>query len=442
MTMSWRAARRRGARMLARLLPAAVLPALAVLSAALLPAAPARAQIGSDRYASIVMDARSGSVLTASSPDDLRHPASLTKMMTVYMAFEAMRDGRIHPSTPIPVSADAASRPPSRLGLLPGMTITVEDAILALVTKSANDAAAALGEALGGGSEARFAQIMTMRARSLGMTRTTFRNASGLPDYEQVSTARDMAHLGRRLMYDFPDRFGYFSTPAFHFRGRSHGNHNRLLAEYDGTDGIKTGYVNDSGFNLVASVNRDGVRLVAAVFGGSTGRERDRHMMALLDQGFERMGVAPRAAALVAARPSPSLFAARAAGALAAAPFANPSLWRPQRPAALPARPRAPATALAAAPARGLRLLPYAYAANGSIRPGTTLQALPVPPVRAAAATARPAPRQALAKAAPARRAVVLRVEQGDGGVTAVRRPRPHALPPRATAPKVRPKRP
>jgi D-alanyl-D-alanine carboxypeptidase len=256
--------------------------------------APARAQIGGDRYAAIVADAQSGTVLVAASPDEQRYPASLTKMMTVYMAFEALRDGRIALWNPIRVSAEAASMPPSRLGLAAGMTLTVEEAILALVTKSANDAAAALGEFLGGGSEGRFAQMMTLKARALGMTRTSFRNASGLPDLDQVTTARDMALLGRRLMHDFPDRYSYFSTPHFVFRGRTHWNHNRLLQEYEGTDGIKTGYVNDSGFNLVASAQRDGVRLVAAVFGGRTGRERDRHMMTILDRGFAAMGVAPR----------------------------------------------------------------------------------------------------------------------------------------------------
>jgi D-alanyl-D-alanine carboxypeptidase len=194
---------------------------------------------------------------------------------------------------------------PSRLGLAAGMTLTVEEAILALVTKSANDAAAALGELLGGGSEDRFAQMMTLRARSLGMTHTTFRNASGLPDIDQVSTARDMAALGQRLIRDFPERYAYFSTPNFVFRGRTHWNHNRLLQEYEGADGIKTGYVNDSGFNLVASAKRDGVRLVAAVFGGRSAHERDRHMMALLDQGFAQMGVEPRPV-MAARRSSPS----------------------------------------------------------------------------------------------------------------------------------------
>ena len=287
-----------------------------------------RAQIGSERYSAIVTDGRTGNTLIAASPDEQRYPASLTKMMTVYLAFEALRDGRTTLDSVLRVSGNAASMPPSRLGLTSGMTMTVEEAILALVTKSANDAAAALGEYLGGGSEERFAQMMTMKARALGMTRTTFRNASGLPDLDQVTTARDMALLGRRLMQDHPNRYSFFSTPHFVFRGRTHWNHNRLLQEYEGTDGIKTGYVNDSGFNLVASAQRDGVRLIAAVFGGRTGRERDRHMMALLDQGFIQMGVTP-----TVRRSLPPLMAAAEAAPLRAAR----SLPRPQFTAA-PAR--------------------------------------------------------------------------------------------------------
>jgi D-alanyl-D-alanine carboxypeptidase len=287
-----------------------------VLACGIGTAVPAAAQIGSERYAAIVVDARSGNALIAANPDERRYPASLTKMMTVYMAFEALRDGRVTLSTPVPVSYSAASMAPSKLGLAPGMNLTVEEAILALVTKSANDAAAALGELLGGGSEDRFAQMMTLRARSLGMTRTTFRNASGLPDIDQVSTARDMAVLGQRLIRDFPDRYSYFSTPHFVFRGRTHWNHNRLLNEYDGADGIKTGYVDDSGFNLVASAQRDGIRLVAAVFGGRTGRERDRHMMALLDQGFAGLGVSPREVQ-VARRAMPGMMASASAATLA-----------------------------------------------------------------------------------------------------------------------------
>ena len=313
------------------------------LALSILLATSARAQIGSERYAAIVTDARSGNTLIAASPDEQRYPASLTKMMTIYLAFEALRDGRTTLDSVLRVSGNAASMPPSRLGLTSGMTMTVEEAILALVTKSANDAAAALGEYLGGGSEERFAQMMTMRARALGMTRTTFRNASGLPDLDQVTTARDMALLGRRLMQDHPNRYSFFSTPHFVFRGRTHWNHNRLLQEYEGADGIKTGYVNDSGFNLVASAQRDGVRLVAAVFGGSTGRERDRHMMALLDQGFIQMGVAPTVRRML----PPLMAAAQAAPMRSARALPRPQLA--SAPARATARAGRPAPQVAAA---------------------------------------------------------------------------------------------
>jgi D-alanyl-D-alanine carboxypeptidase len=288
----------------------------ACLLAAALPGA-ARAQIGSDRYAAIVQDVRTGATLMAVNADEQRHPASLTKMMTLYMLFEAIREGRMSLDSPIVMSREAASQPPSRLGLPAGASLTAEQAILALVTKSANDVAAAIGERLAGGDEERFAQMMTLRARALGMTRTTFRNASGLPDIDQVTTARDMALLGRRLREDFPNRYHYFAAESFRFRGQVIANHNRLLTEYDGADGIKTGYVNDSGFNLVASVERDGQRLVAAVFGGSTGRERDRHMMAILDQAFARLGVAPREP-LMAGRGGLGLVAAARADTLPA----------------------------------------------------------------------------------------------------------------------------
>jgi D-alanyl-D-alanine carboxypeptidase len=377
--------------------------------------APAQAQIGGDRYAAIVADAQNGTVLMSASADEQRYPASLTKMMTVYMAFEALRDGRIHLSAPIRVSADAASMPPSRLGLAAGMTLTVEEAILALVTKSANDAAAALGEYLGGGSEYRFAQMMTMKARALGMTRTAFRNASGLPDLDQVTTARDMALLGRRLMQDFPERYSYFSTPHFVFRGRTHWNHNRLLNEYEGADGIKTGYVNDSGFNLVASAQRDGVRLVAAVFGGRTGRERDRHMMTILDRGFAAMGVAPRdndgddePPVMARGRAAPGLLA-RAARAATLRMASS----RTVRAAAAAAAPRLPAVKLASANTRSAakaaavaaRRPAAAAPSRGVLRRTVRLEqgdnGRGVPPVRAAQAARGGNPRPA---AAPARK--------------------------------------
>lgn len=269
-----------------------------------LTAGPAAAQIGSDRYAAIVLDARNGNVLIAANADEPRYPASLTKMMTLYMLFEALRDGRVQLGTPIRMSEEAASRPPSKLGLPPGMTLTAEQAILALVTKSANDVAAAVGEHLAG-SEERFGQLMTMRARAIGMTRTTFRNASGLPDPDNVTTARDMATLGLRLVRDFPDRYRYFSTVHFSWGRQVIRNHNRMLGDYDGADGIKTGFIRDSGFNIVTSAMRDGVRLVGVTMGGASWVERDRHMGALLDQGFAQVGVA--------ARPPSGLMAAAAA---------------------------------------------------------------------------------------------------------------------------------
>ena len=265
----------------------------------------AEAQIGSARYSAIVIEARTGSVLIDAGADEPRFPASLTKMMTLYMVFEALRDGRTQLNSRIVMSEEAASRPPSKLGIPAGGGLTVEQAILALVTKSANDVAAAVGEHLAG-SEERFAQMMTMRARSLGMTQTRFRNASGLPDWDQVTTARDMATLGRRLFTDFPNRYHYFGTVHFAWGRAQIRNHNRMLGDYDGADGIKTGFINASGFNIVTSAQRDGVRLVGATFGGSSWVERDRHMGALLDQGFSRMGVAPRAPSSVMAAAAPA----------------------------------------------------------------------------------------------------------------------------------------
>lgn len=250
----------------------------------------AHAQIGSARYSSIVVDASSGEVLEAANADALRHPASLTKMMTLYMAFEALRDRRITLDTLVPVSAHAAAQEPTKLGLVPGTRITVDQAILGLVTKSANDAAAALGELLGG-SEDRFGQMMTLRARALGMSRTTFMNASGLPDPDQWTTARDMASLARHLVADFPGYYGYFSTPSFVWQRRVIFNHDHMLKSYPGADGLKTGYTDASGYNLVTSAVRGGVRLIGVVLGAASSGERDLHMAALLNQGFGQMDV-------------------------------------------------------------------------------------------------------------------------------------------------------
>ena len=240
------------------------------------------------KYASYVIDADTGRVLHAVNEDTRNYPASLTKIMTLYMTFEAMRDGKLTLNQRLKVSRRAEGMAPSKLGLRRGQTITVKDAVLALVTKSANDAAVVLAEAMGG-TEIDFAIKMTERARQIGMTRTTFKNASGLPNRRQLSTARDMATLGLRIRADFPEFYSYFSTTHFKYGSRTYKNHNTLLSSYEGTDGIKTGYIRASGFNLVASVERHGHRLLGVVFGGQTGKSRDAHMKSLLDKGFEKV---------------------------------------------------------------------------------------------------------------------------------------------------------
>ena len=314
-------------------------------------ASPATAQIGSPRYAAIVVENRTGNVLVAANADETRHPASLTKMMTLYMVFEALREGRLALDSRITFSEEAASRPPSKLGIQAGQSITVEQAILALVTRSANDVAAAVGERLSGGSEARFGQMMTMRARALGMTRTTFRNASGLPDSEQVTTARDMATLGRRLIADFPERYHYFGVSHAQFGGLRIRNHNRMLESYEGVDGIKTGFINASGFNIVTSASRGGQRVVGAVFGGTSWHERDRHMAGLLDRGFDQLGVAGRATAQ-----APALLRTAQAASL------------PGRPVAQPVRATQPPTARTTAPRTQSATPPARTASQGTAR--------------------------------------------------------------------------
>lgn len=239
-------------------------------------------------YSALVMEVESDRVLYERNADEIRHPASLTKMMTLYLVFEALVQGRISLYDTFYASSYAASRSPSRIGLRPGDPLTVEEGILALVTCSANDAAATLGEGLAG-SEPAFAAMMTRKARELGMSQTVFRNASGLPDPEQVTTARDMYRLGKALLKHFPQYYPYFSTSRFQYRGRSFHNHNHLLENYYGADGIKTGFVNASGFNLVASARRNGVRLVGVVFGGNSSFRRDAHMRDILDDGFAQI---------------------------------------------------------------------------------------------------------------------------------------------------------
>jgi D-alanyl-D-alanine carboxypeptidase len=250
------------------------------------------------KFAAITVDARNGKVLFSSSADATRHPASLTKMMTLYVVFQELESGRLKLDSPIRMSARAAGMAPSKLGVKAGQSITVETAIRALVVRSANDVAAAVAENIEG-SEKDFARRMTRTARSLGMSRTTFANASGLPNSSQVTTARDMATLGLRLMRDFPQYYPYFRTRSFVYQGRTITGHNRLLASYDGTDGIKTGYINASGFNLVSSVRRGDKRLVGVVMGGRTGATRDAYMKKMLTQHFGKARGGKTIAAIV-----------------------------------------------------------------------------------------------------------------------------------------------
>jgi len=234
-------------------------------------------------FAAIVVDGNSGRALYANNEHALRHPASVTKVMTLYLLFEQLEKGRLRLDSPIVVSAHAASQAPSKLGLRPGETIGVENAIKAVVTKSANDIAVAIAENIGG-DEATFAQMMTRKAHALGMSRTHYANASGLPNPEQVTTAHDLAVLGRAIQDRFPRYYRYFSTHVFAYHGALHRNHNHLLGRVEGVDGIKTGYTRASGFNLLTSVRRGSRRIVAVVMGGRTGAARDRAMVGLIEE--------------------------------------------------------------------------------------------------------------------------------------------------------------
>ncbi len=239
------------------------------------------------RYAAYVIDANTGQVLFSRNADARRYPASLTKMMTIYLIFEAIESGRITEKTQVPFSRNAASEPPTKLGVKAGGSITVETAIRALVTRSANDVSTAIAELIGG-SEANFARMMTAKAKQLGMNSTQFRNAHGLPNAQQYTTARDMAILGVALREHFPRRYDYFATRSFAYGKQRISTHNRLLGRIEGVDGIKTGYTRASGFNLVTSVRSNGRSVVAVVMGGQSGKSRDDHMAALIREHLPR----------------------------------------------------------------------------------------------------------------------------------------------------------
>ncbi|SFK12763.1 D-alanyl-D-alanine carboxypeptidase [Bradyrhizobium sp. cf659] len=290
----------------------------------------------SPKFASIIVDGNSGSVLQATSPDGIRHPASLTKIMTLYLLFERLESGKMKLDTEMPVSQHAADQDPTKLNLRAGQTIRVEDAIKGLVTRSANDAAVVIAEAIGG-DEDDFAQMMTRKARSLGMSKTVYRNANGLPNDEQVTTARDQATLGRAIQERFPRYYRYFATSTFNWRGQSIRNHNHLLGSVEGVDGIKTGYTRASGFNLVTSMRRGNRHLIGVVLGGRSGGSRDAIMRNLLAENLEKgatthtvAAVAERngsdAAAEVAdASDTPARSAPQVQAAAAPAPEAAPS---------------------------------------------------------------------------------------------------------------------
>jgi D-alanyl-D-alanine carboxypeptidase len=244
---------------------------------------------GNLKYASIVMDADTGMILSQRYADKKLHPASLTKMMTLLLTFEALDRGLIRKADRVRISNHAAKMVPSKLGIPAGSSIKVEDAIYILVTKSANDIAVALAEHIGG-SESKFARLMTARARTIGMNKTKFRNASGLHHKYQVSSARDMAKMARYILQRYPHYYRYFSTKSFTYKGKTYRNHNRLMESYKGMDGFKTGYVNASGFNLVASAYRNNRRLIGVVFGGRSSRTRNAHMAEIMDAGFKKAG--------------------------------------------------------------------------------------------------------------------------------------------------------
>lgn len=257
----------------------------------------------SPAFASIIVDANSGATLEANSADSLRHPASLTKVMTLYLLFEQLQSGKMTLDTEMPVSEHASEQAPTKLGLRPGQSLRVEDAIKGIVTRSANDAAVVIAEAIGG-SEEDFCKMMTRKARALGMTRTTYVNASGLPDDDQITTAHDQATLGRAIQDRFPRYYHYFSTMAFNYHGEIIRNHNHLLGSVDGVDGIKTGYTRSSGFNLLTNLRRGNRHLVGVVMGGRSYSSRDAIMRNLLADNLDKASGTRTVAAITERNPA------------------------------------------------------------------------------------------------------------------------------------------
>lgn len=316
-------------------------------------AEPNSAFAGAPNYAALVVDAKTGRTLYERNADELRYPASVTKVMTLYIVFEDLERGRIRLDSRIAMSARCAAEAPSKLGLRPGQTIDVEDGIKALVTKSANDVACAFAENLEGSVPA-FGDRMTRKARAIGMTQSVFRNASGLPNPNHVTTARDLVTLGRAIQDRFPRYYGYFGTRVFVFAGRPIPNHNKLLGRVEGVDGIKTGYTNASGFNLLTSVKSQGRSIVAVVMGGRTGPSRDAHMRELIAMNLPKAQPGSRTAPLVAdnEREAPARAARPAVMASVPTPLSAPVVAeREERVASLGMPPFPPAApAISAAP--------------------------------------------------------------------------------------------
>ena len=265
----------------------------------------------SPQFSSIIVDGNSGAVLASNNPDGIRRPASLTKIMTLYLLFERLESGKMKLDTEMDVSEHASEQAPTKLGLRPGQTLKVEDAIKGLVTRSANDAAVVVAEAIAGDEE-EFARLMTRKARALGMSKTTYRNASGLPNDEQLTTARDQATLGRAIQDRFPRYYRYFATSVFNYRGQAIRNHNRLLGNVEGIDGIKTGYTRASGFNLVSSMRRGNRHLVGVVLGGRSGGSRDAIMRNLLAENVDKAATKRTVAAITERNPNGSADVAEA----------------------------------------------------------------------------------------------------------------------------------
>jgi D-alanyl-D-alanine carboxypeptidase len=359
-------------------------------------------------YASMVVDVRTGRVLHAENEDALRYPASITKVMTLYLLFEQLEKGRITLETPLRVTANAAAQPPSKLSLDAGETIAVEDAIKALVTKSANDVAVTVAENVAGSVEA-FADMMTRKARELGMSRTTYRNPSGLPDPEQVTTARDLTILARAIQDRFPRYYRYFQTRVFHYAGVAHKNHNRLLGRVEGVDGIKTGFTRASGFNLMTNARTANRHIVAVVLGGRSGTSRDRLMASLVQSNLPR-AYAGLTGAPAAAEPRVQL----ADAAAAAAPLQlQRRVIAPETTGATPSA--APAATEAAVPVpqrrpldlNTLRPVVASAAGAGTATPSQPLRlqanGLTVPPqAQAFAAMPQPAPTRTAPSPSPA----------------------------------------